>query len=139
MPGPVRRPTETVRPEVSECSRMPARRRPVSRAATPWAPSWAIVTTCRVTGHSRRDSTRAPATRATAARTAGVGAGCTAIARDQTAARASVTSDVDLWVGPDVVGVGRLLPRAAGADLAGNADHNGAGWDVAHDHRVRAD
>ena len=30
MPGPRGRPTETVTPELSECSRMPASRRPVS-------------------------------------------------------------------------------------------------------------
>src|SRR4051794_40916071 len=136
MPGPVRRPTETVSPEVSECSRMPARRRPVSRAATPWAPSWAIVTTCRVSGHSRGDSTSAAATTATAARIAALGAGCTATARDQRATTTPATSDVDLWVGPDVVGVGRLLPRAAGAHLPGDADHDRAGRDVSHDHGV---
>src|SRR5215218_1399140 len=45
MPGPVGLPTETVTPDVSECSRIPVSRRPVSSAASAWPPSWAIVTT----------------------------------------------------------------------------------------------
>ena len=48
IPGPLGLPRDTVRPEVSECSRMPASLRPLTSAATPCAPSWAIVTTCRV-------------------------------------------------------------------------------------------
>src|SRR3712207_7377315 len=35
MPGPVGRPADTVRPEVSECSRMPASRRPAASATSP--------------------------------------------------------------------------------------------------------
>ena len=46
---------------MSECSRIPASLRPLSSAATPWEPSWAMVTTCRLTRHV--------AGRATSART----------------------------------------------------------------------
>ena len=55
MPAPVGRPAETVSPEVSECSRMPDSRRPVARATSPCAPSWAMVTTCRVGRHRTGD------------------------------------------------------------------------------------
>ena len=53
MPSPVGRPADTVSPEVSECSRIPDRRRPAASATSPCAPSWAMVTTCRV-GRQRR-------------------------------------------------------------------------------------
>ena len=59
MPGPLARPLETVSPDVSECSRMPCRRRPVKNAATPWAPSWVMVTSIRVYGQIARGRTRA--------------------------------------------------------------------------------
>jgi hypothetical protein len=63
-PGPVARPLETVSPEPSACSRMPPMRRPLSIAATPWAPSWAIVTTCRATPQVAGNRTTAAAIRA---------------------------------------------------------------------------
>ena len=63
MPGPVGFPRETVSPEVSECSRMPDSRRPLSSAATPCAPSWAIVTTCRATAPEPRAQPRPGAAR----------------------------------------------------------------------------
>src|SRR4029450_5330357 len=62
MPGPVGRPTVRVRPDVSECSRMPVSRRPVSSAATACPPSWTIVTTLRDQRHtaSRATAKNAP-------------------------------------------------------------------------------
>ena len=89
MPGPPARPLETVSPEVSECSRMPCRRRPVRSAATPWAPSWVMVTSIRVYGQIARGSTRATATTAARATTIGAGGGWTAIARRHTSAISS--------------------------------------------------
>jgi hypothetical protein len=86
MPGPPDRPLDTVNPEVSECSRMPCRRRPVNIAATPWAPSWVIVTSIRVYGQIARGKTRRAASTAARATTTGAGGGCTASARRHTSA-----------------------------------------------------
>lgn len=91
MPGPLGRPLETVSPEVSECSRMPWSRRPVTNAATPWAPSWVIVTSMRVYGQTARGRTSAAARAAASATTTGAGGGCTAVARRQTSAISSTT------------------------------------------------
>ncbi len=91
MPGPLGRPLETVSPDVSECSRMPCRRRPVNNAATPWAPSWVIVTSIRVYGQIARGRTSAPAITAAKATTMGVGGGWTAIARRHTSAISSTS------------------------------------------------
>src|SRR3954454_8655736 len=89
MPGPVGRPAETVRPEVSECSRMPERRRPAARATAPWAPSWAIVTTCRVARQSVGERTSTAAAAAAATRTVGDGSGTVAVTRAQNRPRTS--------------------------------------------------
>jgi len=75
MPGPVRGPLETVTPEVSECIRIPCRRRPVSRAATAWPPSWVIVTASRISGQVRPDTTSRVAARAVSTTTAVCGGG----------------------------------------------------------------
>jgi hypothetical protein len=91
MPGPLGRPLETVSPEVSECSRMPWSRRPVTNAATPWAPSWVIVTSMRVYGQTARGRTSAAARVAASATTTGAGGGCTVVARRQTSAISSTT------------------------------------------------
>src|SRR5664280_929251 len=84
MPSPRGRPEETVRPDVSECRRMPARRRPVNTAARPCAPSWASVTTWRVRGHATGASTSTAATTARPRTTGGGGAGWPASARCHT-------------------------------------------------------
>src|SRR5664280_525732 len=84
MPSPRGRPEETVRPDVSECRRMPARRRPVNTAARPCAPSWASVTTWRVRGHATGASTSTAATTARPRTTGGGGAGWPASARRHT-------------------------------------------------------
>src|SRR4051812_45447133 len=47
MPGPLGRPTDRGSPEVSECSRIPVSRRPVSTAVTACPPSCTIVTRFR--------------------------------------------------------------------------------------------
>ena len=74
---------------MSECSRMPCRRRPVTNAATPWAPSCVIVTSIRVYGQIARGKTRAAASTAASATTIGAGGGWTAIARRHTSAISS--------------------------------------------------
>src|SRR3954453_9256233 len=84
MPGPWGRPTDTVTPEVSECSRIPLRRRPVSSAAMPCAPSCTIVTTCRVTRHVRGIRTRTADRSAVPATTAADGGGWVATTRCHT-------------------------------------------------------
>ena len=101
MPGPLGRPLDTVRPEVSECSRIPRSRRPASRAATAWPPSWAMVTSIRLYGQTRRDEhqaeSRPPPSSAT---TAADGAGWVETARRQISpisskiSRSSTTSRV---------------------------------------------
>src|SRR5690242_20079290 len=60
MPGPRGFPIDTVTPELSECSRMPASRRPVRNATTACPASWTIVETCRLTDQARGTTTRAP-------------------------------------------------------------------------------
>src|SRR3954468_7457314 len=89
MPGPVGRPAETVSPEVSECSRIPDSRRPAARATAPWAPSWAIVTTCRVARHSVGERTSTAAAAAATTRTVGDGWGTVAVTRAQNRPRTS--------------------------------------------------
>src|SRR3954447_12460280 len=81
MPGPLLRPLETVRPEVSECSRIPASRRPVSSAATPWDPSWAMVTRCRLRSHSPGTQVPASASSPVATTSPSDGGGATADSR----------------------------------------------------------
>src|SRR4051812_47290655 len=89
MPGPVGRPAETVSPEVSECSRLPDSRRPAARATAPWAPSWAIVTTCRVARQSVGERTSTAAAAAATTRTVGDGWGTVAVTRAQNRPRTS--------------------------------------------------
>src|SRR6476469_1369585 len=107
MPGPRGRPRETVSPEVSECSRIPLRRRPVSTAATPCAPSWAIVTTCRVSDQACDQSTSTSATTAAPSTTVDGGAGCTAYTRCHTSCTTSTGSPLCAGNGaaPDTAGV----------------------------------
>src|SRR5215211_746962 len=102
MPGPLGRPLETVSPDVSECNRMPCRRRPVTSAATPWAPSWVIVISIRVYCHATRGSTRAPAVAAASTTRIGAGGGWTAIARRHTSAIRSTASSIADGVNVDV-------------------------------------
>ncbi|CAO5169363.1 hypothetical protein FAIPA1_20274 [Frankia sp. AiPs1] len=75
-PGPVGRPEETVTPEVSECSRTPARRRPLSTAISACPPSCAMVITCRATGHTWSLSTVTAASTAARISTQLGGSGC---------------------------------------------------------------
>src|SRR5918993_739981 len=89
MPRPVGRPEETVSPEVSECSRMPDSRRPAASATTPCAPSWAMVTTCRVARQSAGERTRTAAAAAAASRTVMDRSGTVAVTRTQNPARTS--------------------------------------------------
>lgn len=70
---------------------MPWSRRPVTNAATPWAPSWVMVTSMRVYGQTARGRTSAAARAAASATTTGAGGGCTAVARRQTSAISSTT------------------------------------------------
>ena len=86
MPGPVGRPAETVSPDVSECSRMPDSRRPAARATRPWAPSCAIVTTCRVGRHSTGERTSTAATAAVPSSTSVGSSGTVAVTRAQNSA-----------------------------------------------------
>ena len=83
MPGPVGRPADTVSPEVSECSRMPGQPAAAASATTPCAPSWAMVTACRVTRHSAGESTRTAATAAAPSRAAAGRSGTGALTRSQ--------------------------------------------------------
>src|SRR4051812_47374641 len=92
MPGPLLRPFETVRPEVSECSRIPASRRPVSSAATPWAPSWAIVTRCRLRAHSSGTEVTANASTPVASTSPSDGGGATTESRSHRSGGAEVTA-----------------------------------------------
>src|SRR5665647_3869446 len=69
MPSPVVLPADTVRPEVSECRRMPCSLRPARKAAKPWAASWAMVTTCRVTDQAPGAQTKSTARTAVPATT----------------------------------------------------------------------
>lgn len=87
-----------VTPEVSECRRIPRSLRPDSAAATPWAPSCAIVTTCRVRRHAGRQATSPSATAAQAS-TAGSGSGgAVALARCHAVASASAAAEVQATV-----------------------------------------
>src|SRR4051794_30726128 len=92
MPGPLLRPFETVRPEVSECSRIPASWRPVSSAATPWAPSWAIVTRCRLRAHSSGTEVTANASTPVASTSPSDGGGATTESRSHRSGGAEVTA-----------------------------------------------
>src|SRR5204863_50612 len=69
-PTPPAWPTEVVTPELSACSRMPPSPRPASTATSAWPPSWAIVTTPRVSRHDAVQLTVSRASRP-AASTAG--------------------------------------------------------------------
>src|SRR4051794_4598170 len=89
MPSPAGRPEETVRPEVSECSRMPDSRRPLISATTPWAPSCAIVTALRVIRHSAGERTSRAATAAAPNNTDVAGSGTTAVTRSQNRSRST--------------------------------------------------
>src|SRR6266545_5029811 len=64
MPAPVGRPRVRVRPDVSECSRMPRRRRPASTATRAWPPSWAMVIALRASTHAGRGTTTSSASAA---------------------------------------------------------------------------
>ena len=128
MPSPVGRPADTVRPEVSECSRMPASRRPAASATSPCAPSWAMVTTVRAGRHRAGDPTTTAAATSAPTRTA-VGTWFLLLAAPKAVLellrarrrRAAPDSDVDqlarltrvpavLWVGVFLlVDVGALL------------------------------
>src|SRR3954465_1308512 len=89
MPSPAGRPEETVRPEVSECSRMPDSRRPLISATTPWAPSCAIVTALRVIRPSAGERTSRAATAAAPNNTDVAGSGTTAVTRSQNRSRST--------------------------------------------------
>ena len=79
---------------------MPDSRRPETSAATPWAPSWAIVTTCRVERHSAGERTSSAATAAVPSRTGGGRSGTVAVTRAQNRPRIStVGSSVGLRSG----------------------------------------
>ena len=86
MPGPLLRPFDTVSPDVSECSRIPASRRPLSSAATPCAPSWAIVTRWRVRRQASGTSTSARATAAAASTSPADGTGAAVVTWSHTSA-----------------------------------------------------
>src|SRR4051794_12946874 len=88
MPRPVGRPAETVSPEVSECRRMPDSRRPAARATAPCAPSWAIVTACRVSRHRGGKRTSRAAAAADPSSTGMGRSGTTAVTRSQNRATA---------------------------------------------------
>src|SRR4051812_37216605 len=92
MPSPVGRPAETVSPDVSECSRMPDRRRPAARATSPCAPSWAIVTTCRVGRQSVGERTSTAATAAVPRSTSGRRSGDVAVTCAQNRPRTSTSA-----------------------------------------------
>ena len=76
-------PLDRVRPEVSECSRIPDSRRPAARATTPCAPSWAMVTALRVIRHSAGERTRSAATAPAASSSRGVSGGPAVVTRAQ--------------------------------------------------------
>ncbi len=86
MPGPLRRPRDTVSPDVSACSRMPSRRRPDSSEAAACPLSCAIVIAIRVIRHSRGLATISSATAALTAITHPGGASCTPVSRSQNTA-----------------------------------------------------
>ena len=92
MPGPRGRPFDKVRPDVSECRRMPDRRRPVSTAASAWPPSWAIVTKLRVNRQAGRITTQSRATTPVTRMTVRGGTGCAENSRPQRSARDEITA-----------------------------------------------
>src|SRR6266581_2692074 len=65
-PGPVGRPRVRVSPEVSECSRMPRRRRPARTATSAWPPSCAMVIAFRASTQAGRGTTASTASAAVA-------------------------------------------------------------------------
>src|SRR5579875_2003785 len=93
MPGPRGRPRDTVRPELSECSRMPDNRRPTSRATTPCAPSWTTVTRCRVTRHTGVQAMQTSASNPSRSVTRRSGAGVVAVARSHQWLTSAATAD----------------------------------------------
>jgi len=83
MPGPVRLPRDTVSPEVSECSRIPSSRRPLSTETRACPPSCAIVIAFRVRCQARGFSTTSSAVTALAATAQAGGTGWVPASRSQ--------------------------------------------------------
>ena len=84
MPGPRGLPRDTVRPEVSECSRIERSRRPTSTATSAWPPSWTTVRPRRTRGQVAGPSTSSSATAPVARTKPASGTGWVDVARSQT-------------------------------------------------------
>src|SRR5215831_10632135 len=83
MPAPLRLPRDTVSPEVSECSRIPSSRRPLSTEMRACPPSCAIVIAFRVRCQARGFSTTTSAATALAATVQTGGTGWVPASRSQ--------------------------------------------------------
>jgi len=81
IPGPDPRPRDTVSPDVSECSRIPSSRRPLSTETSACPPSCAIVIAFRARCQPRTSSTIASATSPLTATTHAGGTGWVPVSR----------------------------------------------------------
>src|SRR3954447_3809494 len=115
MPMPVGRPAERGSPEVSECRRMPDRRRPAASATSPWAPSWAMVTACRVVRQRTGERTSRAAAAAVATSIVSSSCGTVAVTRVQNRPRSSTVGSLRSACGSAGQSTARAWPIPGGA------------------------